>query len=74
MNIYEVGFEPLYPVPSGFVLMAETNSDALEFAKSYLSEKGMNTENVSVHELFFGGMQITGLDKPQVIFFESGGY
>lgn len=74
MNIYEVAFEPLYPVPCGFVIMASNKNQALVFAMDYLLDKGMSTENVSVYELFFGGMQITGLDKPQVIFFESGDY
>ena len=74
MNIYEVGFEPLYPVPSGFVIMASNEAEALAFAIQYLSDKSMSIENVSVFELQFGAMKITGLDKPQVIFFESGDY
>lgn len=74
MNIYEVAFEPLYPVPSGFVLMAKNEAEALKFAIKYLSDKGMSIENVSVFELQFGAMKITGMDKPQVIFFGSGDY
>ena len=74
MNVYEVSFEPLYPVPSGFVLMAKNEAEALTFAIKYLSDKGMSIENVSVFELQFGAMKITGVDKPQVIFFESGDY
>lgn len=74
MNIYEVGFESLYPVPSGFVIMASNESEALAFATDYLSDKSTSTENVSVTQMDFGAMKITGLDQPQVIFFESGDY
>lgn len=74
MNIYEVAFEPLYPVPSGFLLMANNEVQALGFAINYLSGKGMSIENVSVTQMDFGAMKITGVDKPQVIFFESGDY
>ncbi|MBP3945164.1 hypothetical protein [Psychrobacter sp. K31L] len=74
MNIYEVAFEPLYPVPHGFVLMAGNKNQALVFAMEYLLDKGMSVENVSVTQMDFGAMKITGLDKPQVIFFESGDY
>lgn len=74
MNIYEVSFEPLYPVPQGFVLMAGNDAQALIFALEYLSDKSMSIENVSVTQMDFGAMKITGVDKPQVIFFESGDY
>lgn len=74
MNIYEVAFEPIYPVPSGFLLMANNEVQALDFAINYLSGKGMSIENVSVTKMDFGAMKITGVDKPQVIFFESGDY
>ena len=74
MQIYEVGFEPLYPVPSGFVLIANNEAEALVFALTYLSDKGMSIENVSVTQMNFGAMKITGVDKTQVIFFESGDY
>ena len=74
MDIYEVAFEPIYPVPSGFLLMANNEVQALDFAINYLSGKGMSIENVSVSQMDFGAMKITGLDKPQVIFFESGDY
>lgn len=75
MNIYEVGFEPVYTgVPSGFVIMADNENQALIFATDYLSDKSMSTENVSVTQMDFGAMKITGLDRPQVIFFESGDY
>lgn len=74
MDIYEVVFEPLYPVPHGFVLMAGNDAQALVFALEYLSDKSMSIENVSVTQMDFGAMKITGLDKPQVIFFESGDY
>ena len=74
MNIYEVAFEPIYPVPSGFLLMANNEVQALDFAINYLSGKGMSIENVKVTQMDFGAMKITGVDKPQVIFFESGDY
>lgn len=74
MNIYEVAFEPIYPVPSGFVIMADNENQALVFATDYLLDKGMSIENVKVTQMDFGTMKITGLDKPQVIFFESGDY
>lgn len=74
MNIYEVSFEPLYPVPSGFVIMSSNEAEALAFAIQYLSDKSMSIENVSVTQMDFGAMKITGVDKPQVIFFESGDY
>lgn len=74
MNIYEVAFEPLYPVPHGFVLMASNENQALVFAMEYLLDKGMSVESVKVTQMEFGAMKITGVDKPQVIFFESGDY
>lgn len=74
MSIYEVSFEPLYPVPHGFVLMAGSDTQALIFALEYLSDKSMSIENVSVTQMDFGAMKITGVNKPQVIFFESGDY
>lgn len=74
MNIYEVSFEPLYPVPHGLLLMAGNDAQALVFALEYLSDKSMSIENVSVTQMDFGAMKITGVNKPQVIFFESGDY
>lgn len=74
MDIYEVAFEPIYPVPHDFVLMASNEAEALAFAIQYLSDKSMSIENVSVTKMDFGAMKITGVDKPQVIFFESGDY
>ena len=74
MDIYEVAFEPIYPVPHGFVLIASNKNQALVFAMEYLSNKGMSIENVQVTQMDFGAMKITGVNKPQVIFFESGDY
>ena len=74
MQIYDVSFTPLYPVPSGFVIIASNETEALDFAINYLSDKSMSIEGVEVTQLDFGAMQITGLDKPQVVFFESGDY
>lgn len=74
MNLYEVSFEPIYPVPHGFVLMAGNKQQALVFALEYLLDKSMSIENVKVTQMDFGAIKITGVDKPQVIFFESGDY
>lgn len=75
MEIFEVAFEPVYSaIPHGFVIMASNKNQALVFAMEYLLDKGMSTENVKVTQMEFGAMKITGVDKPQVIFFESGNY
>ena len=66
LKIYSVYFTPIWPVPSGLIIAAYSKKEAETIAFQTLQEAGITDLNFTVTEL--------KVDKPQVIFFESGDY
>lgn len=64
MKIYTFEFDGIWPVPNGLIILAENDNQAMEIAKSTIT----HTEKFSIKEI------IEDLNKPQVIFYESGDY
>lgn len=62
MRIFEVDFEPVYGVPSGLIIAAPSLSEAKKIAKKTL----IHTNARSIKEV--------NIEKPCVIFYESGDY
>ena len=64
MKLFEVDFEPMWPVPSGLIILANNKLEAWEIANKTLAHVTVVPDNVK--EII--------MDKPKVIFFESGDY
>ncbi len=62
MRVFEVEFDPMWPVPSGLLIAAETLEEAMAIAHKTVK----HTEVKEVNEV--------NLTKPGVIFYESGDY
>ena len=62
MKIFEVDFNPIYPVPYGLVIAANDIEEATKIAKETITF----TEVRSVTEV--------DISKPKVIFYEDGNY
>ena len=63
MKIYTIDFSPMWPVPSGLVILAENEEQALEIAKETVK-----------HTEVRGILEVHEIDEPKVIFYESGDY
>lgn len=62
LRLYEIDFEPMWPVNSGLIILARTNKEAMKIAKETIA----HTEPIKA--------TIIKLDKPGVVFYESGNY
>ena len=62
MNIYKVNFNPMYPVPSGLLILANNDIEAFELAKDVIKHDKPRE------------IKLIKQDKPKVIFYESGDY
>lgn len=63
MKIYIIDFSPKWPVPSGLVILAESEEQALEIAKETVKHTDVR-----------GIVEVYEVDKPRVIFYEDGDY
>jgi len=63
MKLYKVDFEPMWPVPSGLVLLAENDEQCKEIIKKTITHTDKIYEIVEIP-----------MDKPLVVFYESGDY
>ena len=62
MKLYKIDFDPMYPVPSGLIVLAKSKKGALKIAKETLK----HTEPIEA--------TLIKMDKPKVVFYESGNY
>ena len=62
LRIFKVEFDGMWPVPHGLIILAESYDQAFEIAKKTVT----HTEVISVDEVL--------MDKPGVVFYESGDY
>ena len=62
LKLYKIEFNPMYPVPSGLIVLAKSNRQAMKIAKVAL-----------VHVNPIKAIFIKA-DKPKIVFFESGDY
>ena len=63
MKIYIIDFDPKWPVPSGLVILAESEEQALEMAKETVKHTDVK-----------GILEIHEINEAKVIFYESGDY
>ena len=63
MKIYQVEFEPMWPVPSGLIIIANNIDEARGLAEKTIEH---------VKDLEIKEIELTG--KAQVLFYESGDY
>ncbi len=63
MRLYTIDFSPMWPVPCGLVILANNEEEALELARETVK-----------HTEVRGILTVQELDKPRVIFYESGEY
>lgn len=63
MKLYTIDFIPMWPVPCGLVILANNEQEALELARETVS-----------HTEVRGVLKVQELDKPKVVFYESGDY
>ena len=64
MKLFRIKFEPLWPVPCGLLILAETEERALQIAKETITHE--QTEPLEIKEI--------PLDKEGVAFYEDGNY
>lgn len=62
-KIYSIDFTPMWAVPSGLIILADSPEQALEIAR----ETVKHTSDITIKEVF-------DLDTTRVIFYESGDY
>ena len=62
LKIYEISFNPMWPVPSGLIILARTNAEAMKIA----SETIKHTEPEKA--------TLIKSDVAGVVFYESGDY
>ncbi len=62
MNVYEIDFSPMWPVPSGLIIVANTKREALKIARK------------TVRHTLIRGIEKIDVSKPRVVFYESGDY
>jgi hypothetical protein len=63
MRLYTIDFKPVWPVPCGLVVLANNEEEALELARETVK-----------HTEVRGVLVVQELDKPKVVFYESGEY
>jgi hypothetical protein len=63
MRLYTIDFSPMWPVPCGLVILANNEEEALELARETVR-----------HTEVRGVLVMQELDKPKVVFYESGEY
>jgi hypothetical protein len=63
MRLYTIDFNPVWSVPCGLVVLANNEKEALELARETVS-----------HTEVRGVLVVQELDKPKVVFYESGEY
>lgn len=62
-KIYEIEFKPMWPVPSGLIILAKTNKEAMKIAAKTLGHFTKPEKATLIKS-----------DKSKVIFFEDGEY
>jgi hypothetical protein len=62
LNIYSVEFTSMWPVPSGLIILARTEEEAMKIAKDTIK----HTEPIKA--------TLIKADIPKVVFYESGDY
>lgn len=62
MKIYKVDFNPIYPVPSGLILCAKDEKEAIDIARKTIT----HTQVLGIEEL--------DIKESKVLFYESGDY
>lgn len=62
MKIYEIDFEGVYPVPSGCIIAANDEDEAMKIARETIT-------HVAVE-----GIKEIDISKPRVVFYASGDY
>ena len=62
LKLYSVDFNPMYPVPSGLIILAHSKVEALEIAAEAIK-----------HDKPLGIKEIE-IDKSKIVFYESGDY
>ena len=68
MKLYDVEFDPMYPVPSGLLINAKTKKRALEIALETVKHE--QEEPITIKNI----IEVEGMDTEGVIFYESGDY
>jgi len=63
MRLYTIDFNPVWSVPCGLVVLANNEEEALELARETVR-----------HTEVRGVLIVQELDKPKVVFYESGEY
>lgn len=66
LKLYDVSFEPMWPVPHGLIIAANNEDEAREIALKELKEAGVVDLNIKLYEI--------KVEEPCVVFFESGDY
>ena len=62
MNIYKVEFKPMWPVPYGLIVCAETIGEAYRIAEDTVAHTHIES------------VELVNTDEAGVIFYESGDY
>lgn len=62
LNLYSINFVPMFPVPSGLIILAHSSEEAMEIASKTLEHTKPE------------GATLIKSDEPGVVFFESGDY
>lgn len=62
LRLYKIDFEPMWAVPSGLIILARTNKEAMKIAKETIA----HTKPIKA--------TIIKLDGSGVVFYESGNY
>lgn len=62
LKIYEIDFVPMWPVPCGLIVLAETKAKAMKIAKETIKHTSPK------------GAKLIKSDTAKVIFYESGEY
>ena len=63
LKLYQIEFKPMFPVPSGLIILAKSKKDALRIAG----------ETIKHDDGELGITQIK-MDKSKVVFYKSGDY
>lgn len=62
LKLYDIEFSPMWPVPSGLIVLAKSNKEAMKIAKETLTHTKPQKAT------------FIKMDKSKVVFFESGDY
>ncbi len=64
MKLFEINFEPMWPVPCGCIILAEDEKEALKMAKEVITHTKISAEDITEYDM----------TKSKVVFYESGDY